>query len=149
MTLAVSVGVLVAGAVYLMLQRGMVRIILGFVLISHAANLTLISAGGAYRRGEPLLPLGRGEAAADPLPQAFVLTAIVIAFSITLYMLSLAVVGRRDRDEAHDDTDDDIGDDEDGGRKQPGDPDELGDDVVASADGTSPNTHGADRVGES
>jgi multicomponent Na+:H+ antiporter subunit C len=96
MTLAITVGVLVSGAVFLMLQRGMVRIILGFVLLGHAANLILMSAGGTYLRAQPLLGYTPAEEASDPLPQAFVLTAIVIAVSITIYMLTLAATGTDD-----------------------------------------------------
>lgn len=94
MLLALSIGVLVTGAVYLLLQRELLRVIIGFVLLSHAVNLLLFSAGGSDRRGEPL---GEGldpAVTADPLPQAFVLTAIVIAFAITIYLLVLAVTGR-------------------------------------------------------
>ncbi|APU15857.1 MULTISPECIES: sodium:proton antiporter [Actinoalloteichus] len=96
MTLAITIGALIAGAVFLMLQRGMVRIVLGFVLLGHGVNLLLMSAGGTSRRDQPLLSFGSPEAAADPLPQAFVLTAIVIAFSITIYMLTLAATGSDD-----------------------------------------------------
>lgn len=141
MTVAISVGILVAGAVYLMLQRGMVRIILGFVLISHAANLTLMAAGGTYRRGEPLVSSTPVDQAADPLPQAFVLTAIVIAFSITMYMLSLAVVSRRN----HTDTDDDT---DEGAEAEPRDPDEIVDDTAGSADnGSRQGPHQSDGAG--
>ncbi|GIG41571.1 sodium:proton antiporter [Cellulomonas phragmiteti] len=95
MTLALTVGVLVAGAAYLLQRRELLRVILGFVLLSHAVNLLLMAAGGTDRRGEPLGtdpdPLVTG----DPLPQAFVLTAIVIAFAITIYLLVLAVTGSR------------------------------------------------------
>lgn len=96
MTLALSVGILVAGAVYLMLQRGLVRVVLGFVLLGHAANLLLISAGVTATRNIPFIGVGDPDAAADPLPQAFVLTSIVISFSITIYMLTLAATGRDD-----------------------------------------------------
>lgn len=105
MILAITVGVLVAGAVYLMLQRDRLHVIFGFVLLSHSVNLILIMAGGVDRRGEPL---GSGldpATTADPLPQAFVLTAIVIAFAITIYLLALAVTGRRDEDAADEDDD--------------------------------------------
>lgn len=98
MTLALSAGVLVAGAVYLMMQRGMLRIVLGFILLSHAVNLILMATGGTFRRGEPLGDDPDFATVADPLPQAFVLTAIVIAFAITIYMLVLAVSGRSDDD---------------------------------------------------
>ncbi|WP_227870249.1 sodium:proton antiporter [Streptomyces otsuchiensis] len=100
--LALSVGALVAGAVYLMLDRTFLRVVIGFVLLSHAVNLTLFGSGGLFRREEPL---GSGPdplVTADPLPQAFVLTAIVIAFAITVYLLVLAVTGREKEDEETD-----------------------------------------------
>ena len=96
MTLAITVGVLVSGAVFLILQRGLVRIILGFVLLGQAANLTLMESGGTYLRAQPLLDHTPVDEASDPLPQAFVLTAIVIAFSITVYMLTIATAGCSD-----------------------------------------------------
>lgn len=98
MTLALSAGILIAGAVYLLMQRGMLRIVLGFILLSHAVNLIIMAAGGTSRRSEPLGDSPDLETVADPLPQAFVLTAIVIAFAITIYMLVLAVSGRSDDD---------------------------------------------------
>ncbi|MFN3338236.1 MAG: sodium:proton antiporter [Dietzia sp.] len=103
MTLAISVGVLMAGFVFLVLQRGMVRVILGFILLSHAAHLTLMAAGGASRREAPLVADPDPALTSDGLPQAFVLTAIVIAFAITIYLLVLAVIGG-------DDDDTDVGD---------------------------------------
>lgn len=112
MTLAITAGLLIAGAVYLVLQREMFRVILGFVLFSHGVNLILFAAGGTGRREEPVGGDLDPGTVADPLPQAFVLTAIVIAFSITIVMLVLAVAGRRE-DDTHDDIDDE--DDDDGG----------------------------------
>ncbi|MBO1753371.1 cation:proton antiporter subunit C [Actinotalea sp. BY-33] len=91
MTLALSIGILVAGGVFMLLQRGMIRIVLGFIMLSHAVNLILMSAGVTSRRDAPLMATADPATAADPLPQAFVLTAIVIAFAITIYMLTLAV----------------------------------------------------------
>ncbi len=96
MILALTVGALTAGAVYLFLQRDLLRIVLGVVLLSHAVNLLLLASGGAARRGEPLGAAPDPATTADPLPQAFVLTAIVIAFAITIYLLVLAVTGRPD-----------------------------------------------------
>jgi len=93
MTLALTVALLTAGAVYLFTKREMLRIILGFVLLGHAGNLILFAAGGSDRRAEAFHPAADTSAMADPLPQAFVLTAIVIAFSITVFMLVLAVTG--------------------------------------------------------
>lgn len=99
MTLALSVGILVGGAVYLMLQRGLVRVVLGFMLLGHAANLLLISAGVTATRDIPFIGEAAAAAAADPLPQAFVLTSIVISFSITVYMLTLAATDSDDDSE--------------------------------------------------
>jgi len=88
MTAAAIVGVLAAAGTYLVLQRGLVRVALGFVLLSHAANVLLIAAGGLGRRGVPIE--GSPGPAADPLPQAFTLTAIVIGFGMTAFLLALA-----------------------------------------------------------
>lgn len=97
MILALSIALLAGAGVYLVLQRGMIRIILGFVLLTHAVNLLLIAAGGVGRREAPFFGPDSSQQA-DPLPQAFVLTAIVIAFAITVVMAMFAVVGRRDDD---------------------------------------------------
>ncbi|HKJ12354.1 MAG TPA: cation:proton antiporter subunit C [Ornithinimicrobium sp.] len=96
MILPITIGVLVAGGVFLIVQRGMVRIIFGLALLSHAANLLLLATGVSAFRGEPLANVTAVEAAADPLPQAFVLTAIVIALAVTIFMLTLAVIGHND-----------------------------------------------------
>lgn len=93
MTGAFVVGILVAAGVYLVLQRGVVRVALGFILLGHAANVLLVLSGGAARRGVPFAG-GGGEASADPLPQAFALTAIVIGFGVTAFLLALAFRGR-------------------------------------------------------
>ena len=98
MTVALTAGVLTAGGVYLLLQRQMLRVILGFVLLAHAANLVLMAAGGTSRRTEPFGTPADLSTVADPLPQAFVLTAIVIAFAITIVTLVLAVNGHRGHD---------------------------------------------------
>ena len=73
---------------YLLLQRKLSRIIIGLGLLTHGANILLITAG---RRGRPPL-IGRGDpqSFADPLPQALALTAIVITFGVTSLLLALA-----------------------------------------------------------
>lgn len=96
MTAALAAGVLVAAAVYLLLQRGLLRVIIGFVLLGHAANIILVAAGGMGLRGAPLLDGADRDEMADPLPQAFVLTAIVITFGLTVYLLALARSGGDD-----------------------------------------------------
>ena len=102
MTAALIVGVLAAGGTYLILQRGIVRLALGFTLLGHAATTLLVAAGGTARRGVPFA--GRTGELADPLTQAFALTAIVISFGITAFLLALAF---RSRDAiGHDDPED-------------------------------------------
>ncbi|MBB1252787.1 NADH-quinone oxidoreductase subunit K [Streptomyces sp. OF3] len=90
MTAALAVGVLTAGGVFLVLRPGLVRITFGFVLLGHAVNILLLTAGGTDRRNPPLLGHGDTAEMADPLPQAFVLTAIVITFGITVLLLGMA-----------------------------------------------------------
>lgn len=88
--LAAAAAVLFGCGTYLLLQRELTRIVLGLALLAHGANLLiLLSAGG---RGEPAFA-GEGAdpgALLDPLPQAFILTAIVIAFGVTTFLLALA-----------------------------------------------------------
>lgn len=96
MILSLTIGVLVAGGTYLLLQRSLVRIAFGVGLLSDAVNLFLLASGVTAYRGEPLADRMDPAAAADPLPQAFVLTAIVITLAVTVFLLALAVVGRND-----------------------------------------------------
>lgn len=96
MTLILSliVGTLFAGAAYLMLRRSVVKLILGLVLLSHGANLLLFLMGdGVVRGNPPFVDPATGVAAAasaDPLPQALILTAIVISFGFLSFVLALA-----------------------------------------------------------
>lgn len=96
MILAAIIAILVGGGVYLILQRGMLRQILGLSLISHGVNLMILGAGVPVWRDEPLMNRTSAAEAGDPLPQAFVLTAIVISMAATAVMLALAAVGRDD-----------------------------------------------------
>ena len=90
MTLAIAVAFLAGVGTWLVVRGGAVRLILGFILLGHAANLIIIAAGGTWRRDAPIVDgTGPLETVADPLPQAFVLTAIVITFGVTVYLLSL------------------------------------------------------------
>jgi multicomponent Na+:H+ antiporter subunit C len=108
MSAALIVGMLAAGGTYLVLQRGIVRVALGFVLLGHAATTLLVAAGGVSRRGLPFV--GAPGPQADPLPHAFALTAIVIAFGTTAFLLTLAFRGRDVL--GHDDVEADDTDDE-------------------------------------
>lgn len=96
MIIPITIGVLVTGAVYLMMQRGLMHIVFGLMLLSHAANLVLLSTGVGAWRGEPLTDRTPAAEAGDPLPMAFVLTAIVISFAVTVFMLALSVLGHDD-----------------------------------------------------
>ena len=96
MIIAVTIAVLVAGGVYMILQRGMVRIVFGMGLVSHATNLLILATGIGAWRSEPFAERTPMSDAADPLPQAFVLTAIVITMATTAFMLTLAALGRSD-----------------------------------------------------
>lgn len=111
MIIALIIAILMAGAVYLVLQRGMTRIVLGMTFLSHAANLTIMATCIGAWRGEPFISPENPDpaavaAAADPLPQSFVLTAIVISLATTAIMLTLASFGRTDDTYVHDPTTD-------------------------------------------
>ncbi len=84
-----AVAGLAASGTFLVTSRSLSRIVLGFSLLGHAAVIALLASGG--RAGNP--PIVDGEVdpdAANPLPQALSLTAIVISFGLTLFVLALA-----------------------------------------------------------
>lgn len=92
--LAIVIGALYAISFYLMLRRSMVRLILGFIIFGQAANLLIFTAAGLTRGRPPILPAGGGAMAqpyADPLPQALILTAIVISFAMLAFTLALTL----------------------------------------------------------
>lgn len=96
--LAVLVGVLVAASVYLMLARNVLRFLFGLVLLSNAANLTIFIAGRLTEAVPPLVAEGLAtpsEVVANALPQALVLTAIVIGFGLLAFALVLVYRGYR------------------------------------------------------
>ena len=91
--IAVLVGVLMAATVYLMLGRSFVRFIFGLALLSHAANLVIFASGGMTRARPPLIAPGESEplpGVSNAVPQALMLTAIVISFSLLTFALVLA-----------------------------------------------------------
>lgn len=92
MLIALTVGVLFATGVFCLLRRCLMRLIIGLVLLGQAANLLVFSAGGLKSGVPALIPLGSmtpPEGAADPLPQALVLTAVVIGFGLTVFAITL------------------------------------------------------------
>lgn len=104
--LGIVVGLLYAGGLYLMMRRSLVKLIFGLALLGHAANLLIFASGGLAAGAPPLvapdasaLPSG----AADPVPQALILTAIVIGFGVQAFALVLlrrawAAIGADDLD---------------------------------------------------
>jgi len=89
---AVMVGVLVAASVYLMLARNVLRFLFGLILFSNAANLTIFVSGRLTPEAPPLIPYGADAPVGDvanALPQALVLTAIVIGFGLFAFALTL------------------------------------------------------------
>jgi len=106
---AIMIGTLYATGVYMILRRSLVRMILGVVLIGQAANVLIFTAAGLRRAAPPFihdgdtLPLS----AADALPQALILTAIVIGFGVLAFTLILVrtaytVAGKEDSDSLQD-----------------------------------------------
>lgn len=83
------VGVLVTVGVYLLLSKEMLRIILGTAVLSHAIHLLLLTMGGLKKGEVPLLHEPASKYA-DALPQALILTAIVISFAVTAFLLVLS-----------------------------------------------------------
>lgn len=85
--LALCTAALFSFGTYLVLQRRLSRIVIGVGLLSHGANLMLMLSAG--ERGRPVF-IGSDGDFTDPLPQALALTAIVITFGVTLFLLALA-----------------------------------------------------------
>ena len=104
LAMASAIGILTAAGVYLLLRARSFDVIFGLTLLSYATNL-LIFSGGRLVAGKP--PVLRDGVAADlanytdPLPQALVLTAIVIAFAMTAVSIVIAVRSRADNDSDH------------------------------------------------
>jgi multicomponent Na+:H+ antiporter subunit C len=99
--LALLVGTLFACGAYLVMRRGQVKLVLGMALLSHAVNLLLFGSGALQRGAVPIfsdkenyLEELASRPFADPLPQALILTAIVISFGITAFLVVL--ISRRD-----------------------------------------------------
>ncbi|RLQ87514.1 Na+/H+ antiporter subunit C [Notoacmeibacter ruber] len=91
--LSVVVGLLFAAAIYLMLSLHTIRILLGVVLLGNAVNLLIFTAGRFRSEVPPIIAPDAYAPAGDvanPLPQALILTAIVISFSFFVFLLVLA-----------------------------------------------------------
>ena len=91
--LAALVGLFVALGVYLLLSRSIIRMLLGMVILGNGINLLIFTAGRLTRELAPIVPPGLDQPAgpiANPLPQALILTAIVISFAMFSFLLVLA-----------------------------------------------------------
>lgn len=92
--LAFLIGAMTATGVYLMLAPNLLRYLFGLILFSNAANLAIFAAGRLTRAAPPLIEAGRDAPAspvANALPQAMILTAIVIGFGLLAFTLALIV----------------------------------------------------------
>lgn len=90
--IAILVGLLFATAIYLMMSRHTIRILIGVAVFSNGVNLLIFTAGRLTRDVPPIVPGDMSvpvAGAANPLPQALILTAIVIAFSFLAFVLVL------------------------------------------------------------
>ena len=104
--LAVVIGSLYAVGLYLMMRRSIVKLLIGLSLLTTAANLLIFTAAGLTRGRPPVIPSGQAALQppyADPLPQAMILTAIVIGFGVLAFAVVLVhrvvqVVGTDDLD---------------------------------------------------
>ncbi|MDO4244718.1 MAG: NADH-quinone oxidoreductase subunit K [Deinococcus sp.] len=86
---ALIIGILVAAGVFLLLSRSIVRVVLGLAFIGYGVNLAILTVAGLENKSPPLLTLPGPYV--DPLPQALILTAIVIGFATTALLLTVAL----------------------------------------------------------
>ena len=96
--LALATAVLIGASVYLLLDRHLVRVLLGVALLSNGVNLALFLAGDLTRGAPPIIPPDADaptQVAANALPQALVLTAIVIGFGLFAFALALIYQANR------------------------------------------------------
>ena len=93
--LILAVGLLAGAGVYLLLARRVFPVILGLSLLTHAANLVMLAAGDASERAPIAVEGIERQLLADPVPQALILTAIVISMAVTIYLLALFTAGAR------------------------------------------------------
>lgn len=92
LVLAILVGFLYATGIYMILRRSVVKLIIGLALLGHATNLLIFSIGDLVRGVPPLIPEGAETLSvpfADPIPQALILTAIVIGFGSLAFAIVL------------------------------------------------------------
>tara|TARA_B110000014_G_scaffold261125_1_gene252238 strand:+ start:979 stop:1329 length:351 start_codon:yes stop_codon:yes gene_type:complete len=93
--LPLTIGVLVTISVFLIIQRRIIKVVLGFAMLSHATNLMIMASGWIHDGKPPILPAEKISIQTllyvDPLPQAMVLTAIVISLAVIAFLLTVAL----------------------------------------------------------
>lgn len=102
--LALLVGLFLAAAAYLLLSRALVRMLIGVVILGNGVNLLIFTAGRLTRATPPIVPAGETVPAgyiANPLPQALILTAIVIGFAMFAFFAVLVFRAYQDLDADH------------------------------------------------
>lgn len=93
--LSLAIGILTASGVWLLLRPRTFQVVVGMLLLSYAVNLFLLASGGLRGLLAPILGIGSATAgAANPVPQALVLTAIVIGFATTALLLVVLITLR-------------------------------------------------------
>lgn len=91
--LAFVIGGLFAAAIYMLLRRSLLKLLIGLSLMSHATNLLIFTVARLTRGAPPVIDMDRSvleSPFADPMPQALILTAIVISFGVTAFALALS-----------------------------------------------------------
>jgi multicomponent Na+:H+ antiporter subunit C len=107
LALVLTSAVLVAAGVYMLLERSLTRVLIGIILISNGVNVAFLVAGGRAG-GAPIVGVTEPARMSDSLPQAMVLTAIVITLGITAFLLAMAY--RSWQLTGHDEVQDDVED---------------------------------------
>ena len=107
LTLAIVAAILIAAGVYLLTERSLTRILVGVLVMSNGVNILFLIASGPAG-DPPLIDLFAGEGMSDPLPQAMVLTAIVITMAVAAFVLTVAY--RSFQLHGHDEVADDVED---------------------------------------
>lgn len=90
--LAIMIGVLYAAGIYMMFRRSLVKLIIGIILLGNGANLLIFLLGRLVKGKPPIISEGTkylSDAYADPVPQALILTAIVISFGLQAFAIVL------------------------------------------------------------
>lgn len=107
LVLAATAAALIAAGVYLILERSLTRVLLGILLTGNGINILFLVASGPAK-GAPIVGVNKPEDMSDPLPQAMVLTAIVITLGMAAFLLAMAYRSWQlnGNDDVQDDTED-------------------------------------------